>query len=31
MEQIKSVAPKGVKIIIVGNKSDLEDEREVSL
>ena len=30
MDQIKNLAPKGVKIILVGNKIDLLDEREVS-
>lgn len=30
MDQISLLGPKGVKIILVGNKNDLDDKREVS-
>ena len=30
MDQIKSLGPKRVKIILVGNKSDLNEERVIS-
>lgn len=30
MDQISLLGPKGVKIVLVGNKADLEEKREVS-
>lgn len=30
MDQIRNLGPKNVKVVLVGNKTDLESERKVS-